>query len=144
VNLLLPEVQAVLRRMARFNRPSDCYITPHENWMPTGTRQPCIGIKDAGITRMELTCGIIELTATVDLVGFARMTVDGGTAIVGNEGVFPLLDEASALLSTFWDQGFTGIQGVKIGMDRPTELYQAENTQWIVKLVRTMIYTVQR
>lgn len=143
MNRLLPEIRTALQGMTRFSRASDCYITPHENWMPTGTRQPCIGIKDGGTVRRELTCGLVELTATVALVGFVRMTADGETAVCGDAGIFPLLDEAAALLLASWT-AVEGCQGLEVGPDRPSELYQAENTQWIVKLVRSMVYTIQR
>lgn len=140
---LLPAIKTALQGMSQLHRKGDCYITPNHNFMPTGTRQPCIGIKDAGVVREELVGEGMTLTMRVDLVGFVRMTADGSDAVCGENGVYVLLDAATALLVGN-RLGLSDVLWVQIGPDRPTELFQAENNQWIVKLVRTLIYTLER
>jgi len=140
---LLPAIQTTLQTMSQLERRSDCYLTPHANYMPTGTRQPCIGIKDAGTIRQELAGEVLELKARVELVGFVKMTGDGSACLCGTDGVFQLLDDAAGLLRNN-HLSLTDVQRVEIGPDRPSELFRAENNQWIVKLSRTMIYTLER
>ena len=137
---LLPAIRSVLQTLPQLPRRSDCYITPHVNYMPTGTSQPCIGIKDAGVARSEEAGEMLELTMKVELAGFVKMTADGGKAV---SEVYKLLDAASALLMNN-HLGLTDIDRVQLGPDRPTELFRADNNQWIVKLVRTIVYTVER
>lgn len=141
---LLPAIKTALHVMPQLNRRSDCYITPEVNWMPTGTRQPCIGIKDGGIEREELAGEMAELTAKVLIVGFVKLPVsDGFVAICDTKGVYPLLDAATTILRNNY-LGLTDVMRIQIGPDRPTEAFMAENKQWLVKLVRTLIYTLER
>ena len=139
---LLPLIRQTLEGMAALNRRSDCYITPHPNWMPTGTRQPSIGIKDGGVRKKELSCGALELTMNVDLVVMVHMAGEGETPICGENGVFALADQAVELLMDAAPP--EGLQGFSIGQDRPTELYQAASGQFLIKLVRTVVFTVER
>lgn len=82
----------------------------------------------------------MELTARVDLAGFVRMSADGAEAM---RSVYQLLDDAVEILKNNY-LSTVDVMRIQIGPDRPTELYQAENNQWIVKLVRTIIYTLER
>lgn len=140
---LLPAIRTALQALSQLPRASDCYITPHVNFMPTGTRQPCLGIKDGGMQREELAGEMLQLTARVELAGFVKMSGDGGEAICTSSGVYELLDDASDILTNNY-LGLSDIIRVQIGPDRPSELFQTDNKQWIVKLVRTMIYTLER
>ena len=141
---LLPAIKAALQGLPQLPRKSDCYITPDVNMMPTGTRQPCIGIKDGGIDRVDLMGEMMELTARVTLVGFVKLPIsDGYEAICSDKGVYPLLDAATALLINNL-LGLSGVQRVQVGSDRPTEAFVAENKQWLIKLVRTLVYTLER
>lgn len=140
---LLPALCRSLELLPQLARKSDCYITPHPNYMPTGTRQPCIGIKDGGASRSELSCGGIELTARVELVCMVSMAGTGEAPMCADTGVFCLADAATTLLLNDW-LDLPGCQGMEIGSDRPTELYQADNGQFLIKLVRTLIYTLHR
>lgn len=144
MRILLPLIRAALQQgLTQLPRRSDCYVTPHANYMPTGTRQPSLGIKDGGVGRREQTCGVMELSATVELVGFVRMSADGEAAMCSDDGVMALLDDAVALLAAHADT-MDGVQGFTVGADRPSEMYQADNNQWLVKLVRTVTYTIER
>jgi hypothetical protein len=140
---LLPAIKAVLEDLTQLPRKSDCYITPHANFMPTGTRQPCLGIKDAGMVPSELAGEMLDITARVDLIGFVKMTADGQAAICGDDGLYALLDAATDLLVKN-RLGLADVQTVIIGPTRPSEMFSAENNQWLVKLTRTMIYTLER
>jgi len=138
---LLPAIRSVIQGV--MPRPSDCYITPNVNYMPTGTRQPCIGIKDAGISREELAGEMVEITATVELVGFVQMSEDGFTALCGNGGVFQLLDTATdALINNLL--GLPDVQRVEIGQDSPSTLSTTDTNQFLVMMTRTLIYTLER
>lgn len=143
MRILLPSIKTVLKELPLLQRKSDCYITPHVNWMPTGTRFPCLGIKDGGMARQELAGDMLELTATINLVAFTPITADGGDAVCGQVGVLAILNAAVSLLIDN-HLGMTEIQRMAIGADMPSELYQAENNQWIVKMVRTVVYTMER
>jgi len=140
---LLPAIRDVLQNLTQLPRKGDCYITPHVGYMPTGTIQPCLGIKDAGVTREELAGGMVELTMKVDLAGFVKMAIDGGEVICGEKGLYQLLDAAIGLLGD-GDLGLAGFQGMWIGPDRPSELFKTGNNQWLVRLVRTVIFTMER
>ena len=143
MNILLPAIRETLQTIPLLKRRGDCYITPHENWMPTGTGQPCIGIKAEGVLRTELTCGVGEFAASISLAGFVRMTQDGESPICGEAGVYALLDAASERLAGAWTR-YVGCQGLEIGPDGPTDLYVSENSLGLVKLVRTINITMQR
>lgn len=139
---LLPDIRDMLGSVSLLKRKSDCYITPHENWMPTGTNQPCIGVRFGGSQRAEMACGVSELTVTIQLVGFARMTADGETAVCGEAGVYALMEAATGVLQSRWGE-LDGCQGLVIGSDTPTDLYVSENALGLVKLVRTVVCTLE-
>ncbi len=139
----MPAIRESLQTIPLLKRKSDCYITPHENWMPTGTGQPCIGIKPAGGQRTDLTCGAAEFSASIMLAGFVRMAQEGESPVCGEAGVYALLDAASERLLAGW-AAIDGCQGLEIGPDGPTDLYVSENALGLVKLVRTVVCTIQR
>lgn len=143
MNLLLPAIRDILQTVPLLKRKGDCYITPHENWMPTGTGQPCLGIKAAGRKPTELTCGLSEFTGIVSLVGFVRMAADGETPVCGEAGAYALIDAAAERLRDTW-QEIAGCEGLDIGEDSPTDLYVSENSLGLVKLVRTVHYSIRR
>jgi hypothetical protein len=142
MRVLLPAVQDALQTLALLHRESDCYLTPHANWLPTGVRFPCLGIKDGGVIREELGGEMIGLTMTVELVAMTLLPADG-SGFVGEQSTFALLDAAGQRLIYNLLQ-VPGATGVSIGNDLPSELFRSDNNQWIVKLVRRVIYTVER
>lgn len=142
MRVLLPAVQLVLKDLPLLRRASDCYLTPDINWLPTGVRFPCLGIKDGGVIREELAGEMIGLTMTVELVGMTLLPADGSD-LVGEAGSFALLDAAQQLL-VFDLLGVSGATGVSIGNDLPSKLFRSDNNQWIVQLVRRMVYTIER
>lgn len=139
---LLQDIRSMLESVSLLKRKSDCYITPHENWMPTGTNQPCIGIRFGGAQRAELACSVSELTVTIQLIGFVRMTADGETAVCGEAGAWALQEAATGVLQSRWGE-LDGCQGLVIGSDTPTDLYVSENALGLVKLVRTVVCTLE-
>lgn len=144
MNILLPEIRTILQTLPMLKRQGDCYITPHENWMPTGTGQPCIGIKAAGGKRAELICGLSEFDGIINLAGFVRMTADGEAAVCGDVGVYALINAATERLTGTW-QEIVGCEGLEIGEDgNGTDLFVSENALGLVKLVRTVKYSIRR
>lgn len=84
----------------KLKRAKSVFITPATNYMPPGVRPPCIGIKDGGSVRKELTNGYLEV---ISKVHFA-ISVDlfkGEQKIVGNDdkGKPGVLDIVAALHS---------------------------------------------
>lgn len=140
MHTLLTAIQDILQNLPQLPRKSDCYVTPHVNYMPTGTRLPCLGLKDGGINRAELAGEMAELSMKVLLVGFVNMKTDGGKVM---SEIYELLDDATAMLVGA-DLGIAGMAGPDVGPDSPSEMFLADNKQWIVKLVRTLTYTVDR
>ena len=141
---LLPALKANLETLPQLHRLSDVYITPSVNWMPTGTRPPCVGIVPGPVTRRELSCSAMELTLQVQLALFADMAQDGETPLLHEDnGLYLLADDASSrAMEGALD--IDGCQGLTIGDDARPELFQATTGQYLVRLVRTLVYTIER
>lgn len=142
MRVLLPAVQTALQTLSLLHRESDCYLTPHANWLPTGVRFPCLGIKDGGVIREELAGEMVGLTMTVELVTMTLLPADG-SGFVDEKSAFALLDAAEHVL-VYNLLEVPGATGVSVGNDLPSELFRSDNNQWIVKLVRRMVYTIER
>ena len=143
MRLLLPAIVTALAGLKLDGESVDSYITPDPRWRPYGTTHPCIGIHDAGLSREEEAGEMVEIIAAVELSGFVALTEDGAESITGDTGVYALLDEATELLNNNL-LGTTDIQRVQIGEDSPSEIYQATEDTWLVRVSRTLIYTIER
>ena len=141
---LLPHLLANLQTLPQLRRLSDAYITPSPGWMPTGTRPPCVGIVPGPVARRELSCAALELTLQVQLALFADMATDGEAPLLHEDnGIYLLADDASTrAMEGALD--IDGCQALTIGGDARPELFQATTGQMLVRLVRTLIYTVER
>lgn len=140
---LLPKIRARLQGLPWLKRRQDVYVTPYENFMPTGTRPPCLGIVPGPVTRRELAGEMVERQLTVRLAAYVPLTGDGeGVLCDAGTGVYPLLDGACALL-TGSGLDVPGLQLVRIGGDRGSELFQTDNKTWLVKVVRDVLCTVE-
>ena len=141
---LLPHLLANLQTLPQLRRLSDAYITPSPGWMPTGTRPPCVGIVPGPVARRELSCAALELTLQVQLALFADMATDGEAPLLHQDnGIYLLADDASTrAMEGALD--IDGCQGLTIGDDARPELFQATTGQMLVRLVRTLIYTIER
>ena len=141
---LLPALKANLQTLPQLHRLSDVYITPSVNWMPTGTRPPCVGIVPGPVARRELSCSALELTLQVQLALFADMATDGEAPLLHEDnGLYPLADDASSRAAE-GALDIDGCQALTIGADAKPDLFQAPTGQMLVRLVRTLIYTVER
>ena len=141
---LLPLIRDQLQTLPQLRRLSDVYITPSINWLPTGTRPPCVGIVPGPVARRELSCSAMELTLQVQLALFADMATDGEAPLLHEDnGLYLLADDASTRAAE-GALDIDGCQGMTIGADARPELFQATTGQMLVRLVRTLIYTVER
>jgi len=140
---LLPAVRDAVKVMAILPSASACYITPDARWRPDGVNGTCLGVMNGGVIREELAGRVWEITATVDIIGFVPLTADAATAICGTAGVEQLLDDATAILKNN-RLSLSEVQSVRIGNDRPSGLHQAEEDNWLVSVIRQVIYTIER
>jgi hypothetical protein len=140
---LLPAIQNALKTLDMLPAQTACYITPDARWRPDGVNATCLGVMNGGVAREELGGEVWEITATVDLVGFVPLTADAKDAICGSSGVEELLNDAVAILKNN-RLSIADIQGVRIGNDRPNGLHQAEDDNWLVSVIRQVIYTIER
>jgi hypothetical protein len=138
---LLPAIQARLERLDSLSKRQQAFVSPFENFMPTGSRPPCIGIVPGVVRRTELGGEAMEIELSVLLVGFVLLD-NSGQWLVAEDGVYGLLDQAVEAVGK--DQLTTEVTGLlwgRVGTDRRSELFVTENKLWIVKVVRELIYT---
>jgi len=143
MRILLQAIVTALATLELDDEPVAAYITPDNRWRPHGTTHPCVGVHDAGLSREEELGEMVEIIAAVEISGFVALTDDGESSITGDTGVYALLDEATELLNNNL-LGKTDIQRVQIGDDSPSEIYQASEDTWLVRVSRTLIYTIER
>ena len=118
---LLTAIQTQLRTDLTYIRDSDIYITPHENYIPSQVRPPCVGIKDGTTGRRELAGGMMEYTLGVMIIVFvdllkAEAAIMGDTA-TGKKGVLEIADGIHASL----DENLLDISGMQEATSDPTE-----------------------
>jgi len=118
---LLTAIQTQLRTDLTYIRDSDIYIAPHENYIPSQVRPPCVGIKDGIITRRELAAGMMEYTLNVTIVIMVQLAKDEaniiGDTATGKKGVIEIADGVHASL----DENLLGITGMQEAVSDPTE-----------------------
>lgn len=142
MKLLLPAIQTALRAglTGYLAATTDCYTSPTTSWQPDGVGLTAIGISSAGIDRSEMFAEMTEVEASVELTGYVPMTTDGATAVTA---VYTLLDAATALLVDNL-LGVSGLQSVEVLTDSETTLEQAPSTDELVKMIRTLKFTIER
>lgn len=86
---------------------------------------------------------MIEQVSVVDVAGFVPLGADAADAISGASGVYALLDAATDILKRN-RLSITEVQSVQIGKDSESELYQASESVWLVRVCRKFIYTLER
>jgi len=118
---LLTAIQTQLRTEKTYIRDSDIYITPHENYIPSQVRPPCVGIKDGAIARRELAGGMMEYTLNVTIIVFVQLHKSAaaimGDAAAGKKGVLEIADDIHASL----DENLLGITGMLEAVSDPVE-----------------------
>lgn len=140
---LLPAIKTAIQGLSLLVSTSNAFITPHVGWRPEGTGSTCIGIHDAGTIRAELAGNMIEQVSTVDIAAFVPLGADAKDAITGASGAFALLDAATDILKRN-RLSISEVQSVEIGKDSQSELYQASESLWLVRICRQFIYTLER
>ncbi|RPH42097.1 MAG: hypothetical protein EHM87_17850 [Burkholderiales bacterium] len=89
------------------------FITPSVNYAPPGVRPPCIGIKDGGAIRKELTGGCIEVIRRVHLA----ISVDlfkGEQKVIGKndkDNPKPGVLDITSVLHTLLDDNTLSLDG---------------------------------
>ena len=141
--IALPEISNLLAWLVVDGATIPAGIVPHEKWLPSGSSLPFLGIRHAGSVRSDLTCAVVETAATINLVANIRMDSDAETAICGDVGALAIVDAATSILLASWET-LTGCQAVEVLKDHPSDVFQTENNQIIVQIVRSLLVTVQR
>jgi len=118
---LLTAIQTQLRTEKTYIRDSDIYITPHENYIPSQVRPPCVGIKDGAIARRELAGGMMEYTLNVTIIVFVQLHKSAaaimGDAAAGKKGVLEIADDIHVSL----DENLLDITGMQEAVSGATE-----------------------
>lgn len=140
---LLPAIKTAIQGIALLASTADAFVTPDPAWRPVDAGATCIGIFGTGVEREELAGEMVDITISVDLVGFVPMLASGSDAVCGAAGVVALLDAATTILkkNSLSQAGFTGVM---VGGDSKTALYQASESQWLVMMSRTFEYYFER
>lgn len=81
---LLNAIKARLQDQITYIRSGDIYITPHENFIPSHVRFPCIGIKDGDISRSQGIGGSIEYTMDVSIIVYVQLTKNAEASVMGD------------------------------------------------------------
>lgn len=126
---LLKAVQAALRAGMSEIRAGDVFITPHEAFLPKGMSMPCLGIKDGGVSRRELTGGAVGEVLEVVVIVFTSLRKDHEAVILGDskeKGVLDLADEVRGIL----DRNLLGLPGMEYAwcaQDQASEMFEDES-----------------
>lgn len=109
---LLLAIQEQLRTDLTYIRNENIYITPHLNYIPNHVRPPCVGIKDGGITRTELSSGMWEVTMRVSLVTYVQLMKEEasiiGDSAANEKGVLEIVADINKSL----DENLLNITGM--------------------------------
>lgn len=139
--ILLRAVKAALQA-ADIVAPRSVFFTPHENFFPTGTRCPAIGIKEGKSVTTELPGDYINQVMEVKLISWVSMTVDGEEAVVGDDGIIALAMATQRVL----DGNRLDLPEVHharlVGSD-PSIPFVTDNKQWLVKKTTTIQYDME-
>ncbi len=110
---LLTAIQTQLQTDLTYIRDSDIYIAPHENYIPSQVRPPCVGIKDGRIDRKELASGMLEVTLNVTIVIMVQLAKDEasimGDTATSKKGVLEISDDIQEAL----DENLLDIDGMQ-------------------------------
>ena len=139
MNELLAAARAALQTLSEV-RERDVFITSHPNFIPTGVRQPCIGIKDGKITRKELAGSMLEETLLLDCIGMVKVSGDG---LTGDSGILQLI----TAIETKLDQNTLGLPGMEFAWspsETPSKMFFSDNKQCLVQKTITFQYTRER
>lgn len=110
---LLSAIISQLQTALTYIRDGDIYVTPHENYIPNAVRPPCVGLKDGGITRTELSGGMWEVALMAKLIVYVQLAKDEasvmGDSATGKKGVLDIVDDIHVSL----DENLLDIEGMQ-------------------------------
>lgn len=110
---LLTAIQTQLRTSLTYVRDSDVFITPHENYIPSGVKFPCVGIKDGDVDGTDLMGGCEENKLSVTIIPYVQLAKSEaavmGDAATGKNGIIEISDD----IKTALDGNFLGIAGMQ-------------------------------
>ena len=130
-NTVLRAVKAALQG-AGFVRQRSVFYTPHATFIPTGVVFPAIGVKDGRFTESEGPSETVNDRFTIELFFFVDMTADGEEAVVGDDGIMPLVTSVKNLLRAN-RLGVDAVDTARIVSGTASQLYRISNNRWIVK-----------
>jgi len=139
MNELLQAVRNSLQTVGGL-RARDVFITPHPNYIPTGVKQPCVGVKDGKITRKELAGGMVEETLQVICFPMVKVSGDG---LTGADGLLSLEKE----IVNHLDQNLLNLPGMEYAWSPgsgESKMFFTDNKQWLSQKPITMEYTRER
>ncbi len=122
---LLAKAQAVIREKLSYMRGVDVFITPHENFIPRGTKFPAMGIKDGDIKSDTLAGGEqSDKMLAVKYIPYVKM-YSGEKSIMGDGSSKGILDVTQDLHDALDDNflDIPGMQDVSSGDEKPSESF---------------------
>jgi hypothetical protein len=124
-------------------KPRGVFISPADNWMPTGTPLPAIGITDGGVPRREelLSCEVAErvrvlLTCWVDMAHTGEELLDNGHLLHLAELVDQRLDTNTLQLDAVLHGWATSEGG--------SQLFVTEARRLLARKIITYEYEIER
>jgi hypothetical protein len=137
MDTILGTIQPVLQALPGIKSKRDVYITPDEKLIPSGLRQPSIGLKDGTVRRVELGGGMVEETLQVTCIAMVKL--DGDDSLVGEAGVIALVKSIESAL----DENLLGLPGMESAWspsETASQLFSTDNRQFLVKKNITFEY----
>ena len=141
---LLTNIKAVLQAQVDYIRDVDIYITPHENFIPAGTKYPAVGIKDGNIKSTVLMGGdLSDRVKAVKLIPYVRL-FDGEKAVMGFGPDKGILDVAKDIKAALKDNllDIPGLELVTVSEEQGSESF-GEPGDGLVRKIVTLVYDVR-
>lgn len=111
------------------------FITPADNWMPTGTPAPCLGIRDSGHTDTEGAAGVIDTDQRLALTIWTPLDYDGEKTITGVAGTLTICEKIEQVLRGYSP---SGVLDIRPTASSGTKLMPRDG-QWLVAITITAI-----
>lgn len=109
------------------------FITPADNWMPTGTPTPCIGIRDSGHSEKEGAAQVIDTNQRLAITLWTPLDYDGEKTITGVDGTLTLCEKIEQVLR---DYSPSGVLDIRPTASSGTKLMPRDG-QWLVAITIT-------
>lgn len=110
---LLTAIESALQSGLDYVRDGDVFVTPDDNYIPEDVRFPAVGLKDGGISRMELPGGMLRVQMDVKIILYVQLAKNEaaimGDAAGGRTGILDMADDIHAIL----DENLLSITGMQ-------------------------------